>query len=428
MDSRIYVANTFDATITVIDGDTFGVANVYTVGGSPSEIAVSLDGALLYVTNDDQSFVSVIDSADGTVVDTIEVGNPWAMAISADGTRLYVTSVGFSSSSSLSVIDTSTNLVLNTVPVAAEPYGVAVSADGTVAYVTSAATKTMQVVYLGVLNRAPVSSAAPTVGSPGDYGIVTGDLNMVDPEGDTLIYTVTAQPAYGTVTVNPNTGVYSYAPSLAARIAAVQSAAIETDTFTVGVSDGVNVATPVTVDGVLVAELEPNAPAAVISIPSSNPNGTSAPSGMTFSPDGTRAYIHRSQQRSVDDHRHRHRRRHRHRHDRPRRARCGRQPGRHPRLHRQLQRGHGVDHRHHQRRGERDHRRWPVGCGVQLQRGARLRHQPDRQPGDDHRGGLRHHRRHDPGRDRSRSALRSTPTRPGCTRPTTRPAPCRWST
>ena len=291
MDSRNYVANTFDATITVIDGDTFGVENVYTVGGSPSEIAVSLDGALLYVTNDDQSFVSVIDSADGTVVDTIEVGNPWAMAISADGTRLYVTSVGFSSSSSLSVIDTSTNLVLNTVPVAAEPYGVAVSADGTVAYVTSAATKTMQVVYLGVLNRAPVSSAAPTVGSPGDYGIVTGDLNMVDPEGDTLIYTVTAQPAYGTVTVNPNTGVYSYAPSLAARIAAVQSTAIETDTFTVGVSDGVNVATPVTVDGVLVAELEPNAPAAVISIPSSNPNGTSAPSGMTFSPDGTRAYI-----------------------------------------------------------------------------------------------------------------------------------------
>ena len=197
---------------------------MYTVGGSPSEIAVSLDGALLYVTNEDQSFVSVINSADGTVVNTIEVGDPWAMAISSDGARLYVTSVGFSSPSSLSVIDTSTNLVMNTVPVAAEPYGVAVSADGTVAYVTSAGAKTMQVVYLGVLNRAPVASAAPAVGSPGDYGIVTGDLNVVDPEGDTLVYTVTAQPIYGTVTVNPNTGVYSYAPSLAARIAAVQRA------------------------------------------------------------------------------------------------------------------------------------------------------------------------------------------------------------
>ncbi|MGJ4802980.1 Ig-like domain-containing protein [Luteimonas sp. SDU82] len=42
---------------------------------------------------------------------------------------------------------------------------------------------------------------------------VTGRVAGTDPDGDSLTYTVTTQPAHGTVTINPQTGEYTYTPA-----------------------------------------------------------------------------------------------------------------------------------------------------------------------------------------------------------------------
>jgi YVTN family beta-propeller protein len=102
---------------------------------TPNAVALSPDGSLAYTANNASNSVSVIDTATNAVTATWPVANsPLALATSPDGTRLYVlTNVD----SSMAVIDTATGSVLTSVPVGTSPYALAVSGDGTRVYVTN---------------------------------------------------------------------------------------------------------------------------------------------------------------------------------------------------------------------------------------------------------------------------------------------------
>jgi len=66
----------------------------------------------------------VIDTASDKVVATIPVGQrPWNMAITGDGAKLYVAN---GRSDSVSVIDTAKNVRIKDIPVGKTPWGVAI--------------------------------------------------------------------------------------------------------------------------------------------------------------------------------------------------------------------------------------------------------------------------------------------------------------
>ena len=78
-----------------------------------------------YVTNVGEDIVSVIDTESNIVVDTVSVGDePRGIAITPAGSRVYVAN---QSDDTVSVIDTNINTVIDTVPVGAEPRGVAIT-------------------------------------------------------------------------------------------------------------------------------------------------------------------------------------------------------------------------------------------------------------------------------------------------------------
>lgn len=83
-------------------------------------------------------------------------------------------------------------------------------------------------------NAAPI--AAPVVGVPNAVGVVTGNVGVTDPDGDSLSYAVTTPPVRGSVAVASD-GSFTYTPNGRAvrHRTAVEEA---TDTFTVTVSDG----------------------------------------------------------------------------------------------------------------------------------------------------------------------------------------------
>ena len=90
-----------------------------------------------YVTNSQDNTVSVIDTATNTVVATVPVGtNPYGIAITPDGTRAYVANSGAIDYNAVSVIDTATNTVIAHIPAGETPTGIAITPDGTRAYVT----------------------------------------------------------------------------------------------------------------------------------------------------------------------------------------------------------------------------------------------------------------------------------------------------
>src|SRR5205807_10089125 len=79
--NKIYVPNNGDGAISVIDGGTNTVTNTITVGGSPFGVAVNPVTNTIYVANYDHATV-VIDGATNTVTNSITVGTyPLGVAI-----------------------------------------------------------------------------------------------------------------------------------------------------------------------------------------------------------------------------------------------------------------------------------------------------------------------------------------------------------
>lgn len=107
-------------------GATFGT--VYSLGGTPSDLAIDEIRGKLYLVNSAANRVDVFSTAEKRVVNRIAVGQfPLAAAISPDNNYLYVTNT---QSASLSVIDLGTESVVNTISLPARPEGVAVGFDG----------------------------------------------------------------------------------------------------------------------------------------------------------------------------------------------------------------------------------------------------------------------------------------------------------
>lgn len=93
-----YVSNTDSDEVWVIDMTCQGARAVIPVGNDPRGIDASADGSRVYVANRFDNSVSVIDTASNTVVQTIDLGTsalisatePYDVAVSAAGTQLYV--------------------------------------------------------------------------------------------------------------------------------------------------------------------------------------------------------------------------------------------------------------------------------------------------------------------------------------------------
>jgi YVTN family beta-propeller protein len=132
-----YVTNHRDGTVSVLDISTNTIVATIPVEVRPGGVAVSPDGAFVYVANEESltselGSVSVISAATNTVVARIPVsGEPRGIAITADGAFAYVADIGFNG---VTVIDTSTNAVVTTIE-GGEGYDVAITPDSKFVYV-----------------------------------------------------------------------------------------------------------------------------------------------------------------------------------------------------------------------------------------------------------------------------------------------------
>ena len=149
--SRAYVSNYSDNTVSVIDTNTNTVIKTISVGSSPRALAASPNGTRVYVANQNANTVSVIDTNTNMVVNTIAVpveqpgigrfSYVHDVAVSPDGKHVYVTGTagsGFTSTDgTVSVIDTTTHAVSGPYRAAPAATGIAVSPDGSRLYVAT---------------------------------------------------------------------------------------------------------------------------------------------------------------------------------------------------------------------------------------------------------------------------------------------------
>lgn len=131
--TRAYVVNVSDGTVSVIDVPSNTLVATVPVGIAPRAVAVTPNGAFAYVANSSGALVSVINTATNTVVATVPVGFfSQGIAVTPNGAFVYVANVAVST---ISVINTATNTVSTTIPGLQNPAAVAITPNGNFAYV-----------------------------------------------------------------------------------------------------------------------------------------------------------------------------------------------------------------------------------------------------------------------------------------------------
>jgi len=169
-------------------------------------VAAAQAGPFAYITNFTSDTVSVIDTATNSVVDTVTVGdNPYGVAVHPAGTLVYVANSKDGHTNpqppfTVSVIDTSTNSVIDTVVVGNIPYGVAINPAGTRVYVTNQMDNTISVIDTStnsVIDTVTVGSfpLGVAVNPTGTLVYVVNDwdntISVIDTATNSVIDTVT---------------------------------------------------------------------------------------------------------------------------------------------------------------------------------------------------------------------------------------------
>ena len=117
-----------------IDVDTYKVKRIIHSGTDPEQIAISNDGARLYVSNEDAAGLSVVDLKTGNVIASVKIGDePEGVTVRPDGKIVYVTS---EADGAVFAVDTATNQLLKRIEVGHRPRGIAFLPDSSRAYVT----------------------------------------------------------------------------------------------------------------------------------------------------------------------------------------------------------------------------------------------------------------------------------------------------
>jgi YVTN family beta-propeller protein len=176
--TRAYVSNNNDGTLSVIDiGTNQVIGSPIPVGGEPYNLAFTPDGRTVFVANQ-EGYVSAVDVATGIAAAPIPLGkDPSGIAISPSGARAYVSNYD---DGTVSVIDTANRSVVGSpIAVGTQDEYLAVTPDGT--RVLVARTEPTQVDLID-------TAANQLVGTPAVLSGALGQVAVVPNQGPTASF------------------------------------------------------------------------------------------------------------------------------------------------------------------------------------------------------------------------------------------------
>ncbi|WP_082140255.1 PQQ-dependent catabolism-associated beta-propeller protein [Halomonas sp. PR-M31] len=125
---RIFVSNEKDNTVSVIDGETLEVVEIINVGRRPRAMAFSNDGSELFVAVGDDEAIDMIDLETLKVVRSLASGeDPEVIRVDPNQPYIYVSN---EDDNIVSVLDYQQRRRATQIPVGVEPEGLGVSPDG----------------------------------------------------------------------------------------------------------------------------------------------------------------------------------------------------------------------------------------------------------------------------------------------------------
>ncbi|MDO9268513.1 MAG: autotransporter-associated beta strand repeat-containing protein [Methylobacter sp.] len=161
-----YVTNVNADTLSVIDTSNHTVVQTIGTGDAPRGVAVSPDGSRVYVANNNNSNTVSVFSADAltgqlslsTTIATGAGSKPRRVVFSQDGSRAYIANQGSAGNNgSVSIVNTATNAIIGTVATGGQLLNMAINPAGTRIYVTSS---TNVVFVINTVSQSVIASPA----------------------------------------------------------------------------------------------------------------------------------------------------------------------------------------------------------------------------------------------------------------------------
>ncbi|MBX3240527.1 MAG: YncE family protein [Chitinophagaceae bacterium] len=162
--AKVYVANRGSHTVTSIGSGTVAAGNIKQVktGKAPEGIDISPDGSRVWVGNTGDGSIDIIDTRSDSIVQHIAVGkSPIRIKFTPDGKRVIVSDSG---GEEVIILDASSGAVIKRIRADAAPMGIAIAGDGKTAFIAHSNSD-----YISVLNLESLAfSGTVTVGQNPD--------------------------------------------------------------------------------------------------------------------------------------------------------------------------------------------------------------------------------------------------------------------
>jgi YVTN family beta-propeller protein len=170
---RLYVDNSTDKTVSVVDLDSLKVISNIDLGADLIHgLALKPDGKLLFVTVESDHTLRIVDTTTGQTKATIKLtGRPNECAVTPDGK--YV-AVPIRDGDSVNIVDVAQQKVVKVLPIK-EPHNAVSTASNRYMYVSSMGSNAVNVVDLKTMS---FSSIVPAGGRPRPYVISSDGKTM----------------------------------------------------------------------------------------------------------------------------------------------------------------------------------------------------------------------------------------------------------
>ncbi len=148
---RIYVANSDDSKVSIIDPSSDKVVGEIPVSPNPHGIVPSPDGARFYVSSESKDVLDVVDRKTAAVIRRVPLGTrPNNVAITRDGRRVYICIRG---ESWVDIVDTASLEKVKSVPVGKGPHNIYRTPDD--AYMIATSMDDNKLTVIGVKSEKP---------------------------------------------------------------------------------------------------------------------------------------------------------------------------------------------------------------------------------------------------------------------------------
>lgn len=165
----VYVTNFDDSTVSVIDATTRAVVDTIAVDNGPLGIAASTDGSRVYLAGFQAGTLSVLRTGDARIVASAPVAeSPNGVAVTPDGAFLAVSDTV---ADQVVIVSADTLRVVARVPSGPQPSGVALDGDGRLAFVANFSGATVSVVDLDARRRRAIIPMPFVTASDGLLGV-----------------------------------------------------------------------------------------------------------------------------------------------------------------------------------------------------------------------------------------------------------------